>query len=88
MDNFIRAFLKHRKFSNNIIEEVDKKTKKTTAEKEMEHRLLAEAWTKDAVNQMMPMFRKMIEDKQKAKDLYHNYHQKQLKKVVQIFWLK
>jgi hypothetical protein len=67
-DNFIRQFLKHRKFGTKIADNVDEKTKKTTAEQEMEHRLLAEAITKGIVNEMMPTFRKMIEDEQKAKE--------------------
>ena len=67
-ENFIRQFLKHRKFGNNIANAVDEKTKKTTAEQEMEHRLLAEAMTKGIVNEMMPTFRKMMEEEQKAKE--------------------
>jgi hypothetical protein len=74
-DNFIRQFLKHRKFGSNIAEEVDKKTKKTTAEQEMEHRLKAEAMTKLIVNEMMPTFRKMMEEEQKAKE-------KPVKKII------
>jgi hypothetical protein len=74
-DNFIRQFLKHRKFGNNIAEEVDKKTKKTTAEQEMQHRLEAEAMTKLIVNEMMPTFRKMMEEQQKAKE-------KPVKKII------
>lgn len=67
MDNFIKQFLKHRKFGNNIIEEVEKKTKRTTEEQEMEHRLKAEAMTKVIVNEMMPTFRKMMEEEEKAR---------------------
>jgi len=67
-DNFIRQFLKHRKFSTKIADNVDEKTRKTTAEQEMEHRMLAEAMTKGIVNEMMPTFRKMIEQEQKAKE--------------------
>jgi triphosphoribosyl-dephospho-CoA synthetase len=74
-DNFIRMFLKHRKFSNNIAEEVDKKTRKTTAEQEMQHRLEAEAMTKLIVNEMMPTFRKMMEEQQKPKE-------KPVKKII------
>jgi hypothetical protein len=74
-DNFIRMFLKHRKFGNNIVEEVDKKTKKTTAEQEMQHRLEAEAMTKMIVNEMMPTFRKMMESQEKAKE-------KPVKKII------
>jgi len=74
-DNFIRQFLKHRKFGNNIAEEVDKKTKKTTAEQEMQHRLEAEAMTKLIVNEMMPTFRKMMEEQQKPKE-------KPVKKII------
>ena len=67
-DNFIRQFLKHRKFGNNIVKAVEEKTKRTTAEQEMEHRLLAEAMTKGIVNEMMPTFRKMMEEEQKKKE--------------------
>jgi len=74
-DNFIRQFLKHRKFGNNIAEEVDKKTRKTTAEQEMQHRLEAEAMTKLIVNEMMPTFRKMMEEQQKPKE-------KPVKKII------
>jgi len=68
VDNFIRQFLRHRKFSTKIADNIDEKTKKTTAEQEMEHRLLAEAMTKGIVNEMMPMFRKMMENEQKARE--------------------
>jgi hypothetical protein len=74
-DNFIRQFLKHRKFGSKIAEEVDKKTKKTSAEQEMQHRLEAEAMTKLIVNEMMPTFRKMMEEEQKAKE-------KPVKKII------
>jgi hypothetical protein len=74
-DNFIRQFLKHRKFGNDIANAVDEKTKKISEEKEMEHRLLAEAMTKGIVNQMMPMFRKQLEESQKAKE-------KPVKKII------
>jgi len=68
MDNFIRQFLKHRKFGNDIIKAVEEKTKKTSAEKEMEDRIKAEAMTKVIVNEMMPTFRKMMEAEEKAKE--------------------
>lgn len=67
-ENFIRQFLKHRKFGNNIADAVDEKTKRTTAEEEMKHRMEAEAMTKVIVNEMMPTFRKMMEEEQKAKE--------------------
>jgi SPX domain protein involved in polyphosphate accumulation len=67
-ENFIRQFLKHRKFGNNIIQAVEEKTKKTSEEKEMEDRLKAEAMTKVIVNEMMPTFRKMLEEQQKPKE--------------------
>lgn len=60
-DNFIRQFLKHRGFSNDIQKAVDEKTAKTSEEKEMKDRLLAEAMTKQMVNDMMPMFRRHME---------------------------
>ena len=74
-DNFIRQFLKHRKFGNNIVQAVEEKTKKTTAEQEMAHRLQAEAMTKMMVNEMMPTFRKMLEEQQKPKE-------KPVKKII------
>ena len=74
-DNFIRQFLKHRKFGNNIANAVDEKTKRTSAEQEMEHRLKAEAMTKLIVNEMMPTFRKMMEEQQKPKE-------KPVKKII------
>jgi hypothetical protein len=74
-DNFIRQFLKHRKFGNNIANAVDEKTKKTSAEQEMKHRLEAEAMTKLIVNEMMPTFRKMMEEQQKPKE-------KPVKKII------
>lgn len=67
-DNFIRQFLKHRKFGNNIANAVDERTKRTSEEKEMEDRLKAEAMTKLIVNEMMPTFRKMMEEEQKKKE--------------------
>ena len=78
-ENFIRQFLKHRKFGNNIANAVDEKTKRTSAEKEMEDRLLAEAWTKQAVNAMMPTFHKMMEEEQKAKE---TANQKPIRKII------
>ena len=68
MDNFIRQFLRHRKFGNNIAQAVEEKTKRTTAEQEMQHHLQAEAMTKMMVNEMMPTFRKMLEEERKAKE--------------------
>jgi hypothetical protein len=67
-DNFIRQFLKHRKFGNKIADNIDEKTRRTTAEQEMQHRLEAEAMTKVIVNEMMPTFRKMMEAEQKTKE--------------------
>jgi SPX domain protein involved in polyphosphate accumulation len=67
-ENFIRQFLKHRKFGNNIIKAVEEKTKRTSEDKEMEDRLKAEAMTKVIVNEMMPTFRKMLEEQQKPKE--------------------
>jgi hypothetical protein len=68
MDDFVRRFLKHRGFSNDIIKAVEEKTKKRTEEEEMKDRLLAEAMTKEMVNQMLPMFRKKLKEDQEAKD--------------------
>ena len=67
-DNFIRNFLRHRGFSTDIQKAVDEKTAKITEEQEMKHRMLAEAMTKQMVNDMMPMFRKKMESDQKAKE--------------------
>lgn len=67
-DNFIRKFLKHRGFSNDIQKAVDEKTAKTSEEKEMRDRLLAEAMTKQMVNDMMPMFRRHMEASKKKQE--------------------
>lgn len=67
-ENFIRQFLKHRKFSTKIADNIDEMTKRTTEEQEMKHRMEAEAMTKVIVNEMMPTFRKMMEEEQKAKE--------------------
>jgi hypothetical protein len=67
-DNIIRQFLKHRKFSTKIADNIDEKVKRTTEEQEMIDRMNAEAMTKMIVNEMMPTFRKMMEEEQKAKD--------------------
>ena len=67
-DNFIRQFLKHRGFSNDIQKAVDEKTAKSSEEKEMKDRLLAEAMTKQMVNDMMPLFRRHMEAAQKKKE--------------------
>ena len=67
-DNFIRNFLRHRGFSTDIQKAVDEKTAKISEEQEMKHRMLAEAMTKQMVNDMMPMFRKKMESDQKAKE--------------------
>jgi len=67
-DNFIRQFLKHRGFSVDIQKAVDEKTAKNSEEEEMKHRMLAEAMTKQMVNDMMPMFRRQMEKKQKDEE--------------------
>ena len=67
-DNFIRQFLKHRGFGTDIQKAVDEKTAKISEEQEMKHRLLAEAMTKQMVNDMMPMFRRHLENKEKEKE--------------------
>jgi hypothetical protein len=67
-DNFIRNFLRHRGFSTDIQKAVDEKTAKITEEQEMKHRMLAEAMTKQFVNDMMPMFRKKMESDKKAEE--------------------
>jgi hypothetical protein len=67
-DNFIRQFLKHRGFSTDIQKAVDEKTVKSSEEKEMKDRLLAEAMTKQMVNDMMPMFRRHMEAEKKKQE--------------------
>ena len=67
-DNFIKQFLKHRGFSNDIQKAVDEKTIKSSEEQEMRDRILAEAMTKQMVNDMMPMFRRHLENKEKEKE--------------------
>ena len=74
-DNFIRQFLKHRKFSTKIADNVDERVKKDSEEKEMLDRMKAEAMTKMIVNEMMPTFRKMMEKEQQAKE-------KPVKKII------
>lgn len=80
-DNFIRQFLKHRKFSPKIADNIDEKVKKTTEEQEMIDRMKAEAMTKMIVNEMMPTFRKMMEEEQKAKDAAAT-GQKPIRKII------
>ena len=67
-DNFIKQFLKHRGFSNDIQKAVDEKTIKSSEEQEMRDRILAEAMTKQMVNDMMPMFRRHLDEAQKKKE--------------------
>jgi UDP-galactopyranose mutase len=76
-DNFIRQFLKHRGFSTDIQKAVDEKTAKLSEAEEMKHRLLAEAMTKQFVNEMMPMFRKKMEQDQTKKT-----EEKPVKKII------
>jgi len=71
----MRQFLKHRGFSNDMIKAVEEKTKRTSQEKEMEDRLVAEAMAKNMINEMMPMFRKHLAEQQKAKE-------KPVKKII------
>jgi hypothetical protein len=80
-DNFIRQFLKHRKFSSKIADNIDEKVKRTTEEQEMIDRMKAEAMTKMIVNEMMPTFRKMMEEEQKAKDAAAT-GQKPIRKII------
>ena len=75
-DNFIRQFLKHRGFSTDIQKAVDEKTAKITEEQEMKHRMLAEAMTKQFVNDMMPMFRKQMEKSQEKPE------EKPIRKII------
>ena len=42
-ENFIRQFLKHRKFSTKIADNVDEKTRRTTAEQEMDQYRMTQA---------------------------------------------
>jgi hypothetical protein len=47
---------------------VDEKTAKISEEQEMKDRLIAEAMAKGMINEMMPMFRKHLDEAQKAKE--------------------
>jgi hypothetical protein len=76
MDNFIKKLLQHRGFSNNIANAVEERTKRTPEEKEMEDRLLAEAMTKQMVNEMMPIFRQHLAKQQKAQE------EKKVRKII------
>lgn len=67
MDNFIRKFLKHRGFSNDIIKAIEEKTKKNNEEDEMVDRMKAEALAKTMINEAMPAFRQYMEQMEKAK---------------------
>lgn len=75
-DNFIRQFLKHRGFSTDIQKAVDEKTAKLTEAEEMKHRMLAEAMTKQMVNEMMPMFRRQLEKSQEKPE------EKPIRKII------
>lgn len=67
MDDFIRKFLKHRGFSNDVIKAVEEKTKKISEEDEMVHRLKAEALAKVLINEAMPSFREYMKKMEEAK---------------------
>lgn len=67
MDNFIRKFLKHRGFSNDVIKAVEEKTKKSSEEDEMVHRMKAEALAKVMINEAMPAFREYMKKMEEAK---------------------
>ena len=67
-DNFMRKFLRHRGFSNDMAKAVDEKTQKTTEEMEQYHREVAAGLTKVIANQMMPLFRKRLENQQKQSE--------------------
>lgn len=80
-DNFIRQFLKHRKFTTKIADNIDEKVKRSTEEQEMLDRMKAEAMTKMIVNEMMPTFRKMMEKENETKDLAAK-SQKPVRKII------
>lgn len=60
MDNVIRKLLKSKGFSNDMIKAVEEKTKKSSEEEEMVHRLKAEALAKTFINASMPELREMV----------------------------
>lgn len=67
MDDFIRKFLRHRGFSNDVIKAVEEKTKKNNEEDEMVDRMKAEALAKTLINEAMPAFREYMRRMEEAK---------------------
>ena len=58
----LKQLLKNAGISNNIIAEVEKKAKKTTAEQELEHQEKAMAMTKMMLNDVMPHLRNAVDN--------------------------
>ena len=57
----LKQLLKRAGISNNIIAEVEKKAKKTSAEMELEHQEKAIAMTKMMLNDVMPHLRNAVD---------------------------
>ena len=57
----LRQLLKRAGVSNNIIKEVERKAKRTSAEQELEHQEKAMAMTKMMLNDVMPHLRNAMD---------------------------
>jgi hypothetical protein len=65
----LRQLLKNAGISNNIIKEVEKKSKKTTEQEELEHRERAMAMTKMMLNDALRYRKEHGNDKQAAEQV-------------------
>ena len=63
----LRQLLKRAGVSNNIIAEVERKAKRTSAEQELEHQEKAMAMTKMMLNDVLPHLRKAVDSKPPSK---------------------
>ena len=57
----LKQLLKRAGISNNIIKEVERKAKRTSAEQELEHQEKAMAMTKMMLNDVLPHLRKAVD---------------------------
>ena len=57
----LKQLLKRAGISNNIIKEVERKAKRTSAEQELEHQEKAMAMTKMMLNDVMPHLRNAVD---------------------------
>lgn len=65
----LKQLLKRAGVSNNIIAEVERKAKQTTAEQEIEHQEKAAAMAKMMLNDVMPHLRNALEKKPPKKTI-------------------